>query len=65
MKIKNLLIAILVTLVWSLFVYGCISFFYMQLNPKLWAWDGRFFQVFFGFGLGVLIAGYTISFKDN
>ena len=65
MKIKNLLITILVALVWSLFVYGCISFYFMQMNPKLWPLDGRFFQIGFGFILGLIFGVYTISFKDN
>jgi len=64
MNIKKLLAAFLVMLIWIAFVYGCIAFFYMQANPKLWPWDGIFFMVGFGFVIGAIFtAGAYFNVK--
>lgn len=65
MNIKKLVVALFFMLAWIAFMYGCISFFYMETNPKLWAWDGRFFQVFFGFVLSIAVGVVVYSFDEE
>jgi len=65
MNTKKLLAAIIVMIIWQFFVYGCISFFYMEPNPKLWPWDGRFFQVGFGFILGLVLSGAAAALSEK
>lgn len=67
MKLKSIIIAVLVYIVWSTLVYLSICFYYMELNPKNWSWDGRYFQVFLGFffGLFVALVCYTSLIKNQ
>ena len=52
-------------IIWQSMIYGCISFFYWESNPRLWPWDGRFFQIFFGFVLGLIISlGFYFESKE-
>ena len=64
MKLKTLLIAILVFLCWSLFIYLCNSFLLMELNPMKWTWSGRLVQVGFGFVMGIILASY-VTYEDR
>lgn len=57
MNQKNKLIRhALYAVLWSVFVYGCISFFNMDINAANWSLDSRFMMVLFGFSMGALIA---------
>lgn len=53
--------ALLCAVLWSAFVFGCISFFCWEINPAKWGQDARFFLVFFGFIPGVIVAGAYCS----
>lgn len=65
MSIKNLILTIIIMIIWQSMIYGCISFFYWESNPRLWPWDGRFFQIFFGFVLGLIISlGFYFESKE-
>ena len=66
MNKKNKLIRpALYAALWSVFVYGCISFFNMDFNAAHWSLDSRFMMVLFGFSMGALIAILSVIVESG
>lgn len=46
--LRHVLIALLCVILWNLFMYGCIAFVTLEVNPFRWDLDARLCLMFFG-----------------
>jgi hypothetical protein len=53
---KKISTSIFVFLMWSFFVYCCLSFYTLEINFKLWSENVRTIQTLFGFVMGAALA---------
>jgi hypothetical protein len=65
MNQKKLIKPALYSIAWSVFVYGCISFFNMDFNAANWSLDSRFLMVLFGFVMGAFVAIMSLIFNSD
>lgn len=60
--LKSCLIFLLCVMIWLAYIYGMIAFYYFEIDPSKWGWDGKYFMVSFGFVIGIIVAGVATSF---
>lgn len=59
------LYSLIIGVIWSLFVYGCISFFNLGINPFKWSQDSRLFMVLMGFFMSLIISVFGFLANIN